>query len=387
MRQQSEHGRPAEPSKPTREDYSSDSDQNESNPFGSHDAGRSIELESPKPNTSANGPATDLRSELAGLFGLQKTIQSSPQSEDLDLSEPTGENMSVMFNFGTDAQTLVEAESERLLQEGAQPAREENSDDFVCQYMEELLTRSRQTAGSVLPGELKAAEKKSEPAAASAAKSVEPPVKKSGPKVKSFIEQYMAGNMGDLDNPKSLEVSDSGSESCGTAADTESRPVLPRQKMDLQKLKENMASFRTLSTQSVENALASHALRVERHGFTGRTGFAIVLLTMTLVLGIANAKGVIDYPMLTWVTLTSAIGILNELHRRYASIKIHTRSPLDLLFSSDPPRESADMMAAAPIPAVECSSRNDDSTIDDDCVEPVEESNPSETALVETHVS
>jgi|GEM_PF-2219975 len=124
-----------------------------------------------------------------------------------------------------------------------------------------------------------------------------------------------------------------------TLTEVDLRPTQPRQKMDLQKLKENMDSFRTLSTQSVENALASHAINQERVGLSGRTLFAGLLLAMTLFLGIANGYGAINSPMLTWVTLTAAIAILSELYRRYTVIKIHTRSPLDLLFDSHKPKE------------------------------------------------
>ena len=36
---------------------------------------------------------------------------------------------------------------------------------------------------------------------------------------------------------------------------------------------------------------------------------------MTLFLGVANSYGAINSPMLTWVTLTAAIGILSECRR------------------------------------------------------------------------
>ena len=62
--------------------------------------------------------------------------------------------------------------------------------------------------------------------------------------------------------------------------------------------------------------------------------FAVALLTTTVILGIANAKGAIDSPMLTWVSLTSAIAVLSELYRRYSNIKARIRNPLDLFFAS-----------------------------------------------------
>jgi len=293
-------------------------------------------------------PATDLRSELAGLFGLRKPAADKsspppiPQSEFMDLSEPTGENKAVAFHFGsTDTQfTVTPPQPGSTLEFVSESQREENSDDFVRDYMEQLLSRNRKSAGAVLPGELKPAEKKNDLLAAPAKANADKPAVKSAPKVKSFIDQYMAGNMGDLFNGEALTMTSpdlSSDEKIVPPVDN--RPIQPRQKMDLQKLKENMDSFRTLSTQSVENALASHAIKQERTGFSGRTLFAGLLLTMTLFLGMANGYGAISSPMLTWVTLTSAIGILSELYRRYTVIKIHTRSPFDLLFDSSKPKD------------------------------------------------
>jgi hypothetical protein len=312
--------------------------------------------------TAVSGPATLLRSELAGLFGLPREpaepLVPVPPSrfDDMDLSEPTGGNKSIVFHFGADTPKLTETDKYPAGERDTKPAREENSDEFVREYMEQLLSRGRKNAGSVLPGELKAAESKNEPAAAPAAKPPSEPVKKSGPKVKSFIEQYMAGNMGSLESGEPLRTTEPVVHVPLVDTYVEPPVALPRQKMDLQKLKENMDSFRTLSTQSVENALASHAIKMEREGFTGRFAFAAILMTMTLVLGIANARGAIDSPMLTWVTLTSAIALVSELYRRYTNIKVHTKNPLDLLFSTEESKNmlltSTDMVhAAVPVSA------------------------------------
>jgi hypothetical protein len=311
------------------------------------DDSQNVESYKADTNTVFGSPSTDLRSELAGLFGLKKPAAEKfspppiPQSEFMDLSEPTGENKAVAFHFGsTDTQLTVPSSQPGSGQEiASETPREENSDDFVRDYMEQLLSRNRKSAGGVLPGELKSADKKNDLLAAPAKANSEKPAAKSAPKVKSFIDQYMAGNMGDLFNGEALTMTGVDSSNRVIEPEVDERPTQPRQKMDLQKLKENMDSFRTLSTQSVENALASHAIKQERMGFSGRTLFAGLLLTMTLFLGIANGYGAINSPMLTWVTLTSAIGILSELYRRYTVIKIHTRSPLDLLFDSNKPKD------------------------------------------------
>ena len=311
-------------------------------------------------------PSTDLRSELAGLFGLSKPASEKdspppvPLTEFMDLSEPTGENKAVAFRFGaTNAQfTVTPSQPGSTSETDSVPERQENSDDFVRDYMEQLLSRNRKSAGSVLPGELKFAEKKSDLLAAPAKANSDKSVATSAPKMKSFIDQYMAGNMGDLFNGEALTMTDTNDTSTSDMQpEVDQRPTLPRQKMDLQKLKENMVSFRTLSTQCVENALASHAIKQERVGFSGRTLLAGLLLAITLLLGIANGFGAINSPMLTWVTLTAAIGILSELYRRYTVIKVHTHSPLDLLFESNKPKDfvrpesSTDMSAVLSIPS------------------------------------
>ena len=291
----------------------------------------------------SNFPATDLRSELAGLFGLRKPTTDTvtppplplPSAAYVDESQPSGENQSVIFHFDSDAAQLAATESMRAVSGEELPPREENSDGYVRDYMEQLLSRNRKSAGIALPSELKAAKNKKDPAASLAAKTAGEPSPKSPPKVKSYIELYMAGNMGNLENSETLTISEPVVEVKGAAALNEERPVQPRQKMDLLKLKENMESFRTLSTLSVENALASHAIKVERHGFSGRAVFAALLIMITLLLGTANAYGTIDSPVLMWVTLAAAIAIFTELYRRYLAIAVHTRSPMDLLFTAD----------------------------------------------------
>jgi len=158
-------------------------------------------------------PSTDLRSELAGLFGLRKpaaenetTLPLAPlaPTEFMDLSEPTGENKAVAFSFGSTHShlTVTPPQPGSTPEIDSDPEREENSDDFVRDYMEQLLSHNRQSAGGVLPAELKTAAKKSDLQAAPAKATSDKPIAKSTPKVKSFIDQYMAGSMGDLFNAK-----------------------------------------------------------------------------------------------------------------------------------------------------------------------------------------
>ncbi len=281
---------------------------------------------------------TDLRSELASLFGLKKATPEPPPtpssagplisvSEFVDLTEATGQAQAVALKFGQDASALVESVPAPAAE--AEPAREENSDDFVRDYMEQLLARSRKSAGNALPSELKTSEtKKPEPAPAAAQvkKNESAAARKEGPKVKSFIEQYMAGGFGDLTGEGNFQsTAPIASEPEQEDVVESSEPKVPRQKIDLQKLREDMDSFRTLSTQSVENALVDHAIRKERHSINGRIMFVAVLVIMTVFLAIANLKGIINHPSITWVCMVAAIGAAAELARKYVSLKARCR--------------------------------------------------------------
>ncbi|MBC7964480.1 MAG: hypothetical protein H7Z17_01040 [Fuerstia sp.] len=358
-----------------------------------HDADLDRGPDGRESNDAAHIPATDLRSELAGLFGLRKpaaegvTPPPLPAAAFVDVSEPSGANQSVVFHFGSDTPILAATEMKLAAAADPEPAREENSDDVVRDYMEQLLSRNRKSAGTALPGELKGADKKKDSAAASAAKPATGPAPKSPPKVKSYIEQYMAGNMGNLDNSEPLTMSEPETEVQSGVAHEEPRPVQPRPKMDLQKLKENMESFRTLSTQSVENALASHAIKVERLGFSGRAAFAALLILSTILLGVASFYGAIDSPMLMWVTLTSAIAILTELHRRYVAIAVHTRNPLSLLFPSRTPKAHVPQSVKPSAAVVVARSASDDFLSNDQSVKSSDMSDQPETQMAESSVS
>ncbi len=248
-------------------------------------------------------------------------------SEFVDLTEATGQAQAVALKFGQDASALVESVPAPAAE--AEPAREENSDDFVRDYMEQLLARSRKSAGNALPSELKTSEtKKPEPAPAAAQvkKNESAAARKEGPKVKSFIEQYMAGGFGDLTGEGNFQsTAPIASEPEQEDVVESSEPKVPRQKIDLQKLREDMDSFRTLSTQSVENALVDHAIRKERHSINGRIMFVAVLVIMTVFLAIANLKGIINHPSITWVCMVAAIGAAAELARKYVSLKARCR--------------------------------------------------------------
>jgi hypothetical protein len=150
-------------------------------------------------------------------------------------------------------------------------------------------------------------------------KKSEAAVTKSPPKVKSYIDQYMAGGSMPLEDNA---ASDSGeANSAGSAEHSDDTQMVPRVKVDVEKLRQNMDSFRSVSTHSVEKALVTHALRTERLSINGRIFLVCVMGFMSIFLAIANYKGIINSPALIWVTLVGAIGAGLELTRKMYAVK------------------------------------------------------------------
>ena len=122
-----------------------------------------------------------------------------------------------------------------------------------------------------------------------------------------------------IENHESSDSAGTDSEVRGEhAADA---PIVPRVKVDVEKLRQNMNSFRNVSTQSVEKALVTHALRTERLSINGRIFLVCVMGFMSIFLAIANYKGIINYPALIWVTMIAAIAAGLELTRKMYAIK------------------------------------------------------------------
>lgn len=241
----------------------------------------------------------------------------------LDLSEPAGDGKAVAFKFGNDLSSLIQPPQSHneVAAEAMEPEREENSDDFVRDYMEQLLSRSRKAAGNSLPTELKPQQKASGPTAANAQAS-------SPQKQKSFIDQYMSGGFGDLMENGSMSAKAPDALVDPLTPTVAAEPLVARAKVDRQKLRENMDSFRSVSTQSVENALVDHAIRQERINIYGRVVFTFVLVLMTAFLAIANLRGIIHSPSLIWVSLVAAIGAGAETIRKWYSVKGRGRMSL-----------------------------------------------------------
>lgn len=276
--------------------------------------------------TSASA-ALDLRAELASLFGLSgsSTDRSAPvlTEENADTSEPLGSSRPVALHFGEDASAIVAGHVEESTPESAaSTSGDDSSDDFVRDYMEQLLSRSRKAAGNSLPSELAGGSKprSSGPSpSASATKKSEATATKAPPRVKSYIDEYMAGGSMPSEN---IDSNDSNNtETSATELHAPDTVIVPRVKVDVEKLRQNMDSFRSVSTHSVEKALVTHALRTERLSINGRIFLVGVMGFMSVFLGVANYKGVINYPALIWITLLGAIVAGFELTRKVCAIK------------------------------------------------------------------
>ncbi len=288
-----------------------------------------VSLETDEGSESSASAAVDLRAELASLFGLSGRNAEKPAQELFstreapDTSEPLGAAKPVALHFGEDASRIVSGHVEEPTPDSsAIAAGEDSSDDFVRDYMEQLLSRSRKSAGNSLPSELSGGGKSKSSGSSSAPavpKKSEAAVTKSPPKVKSYIDQYMAGGSMPLEDNA---ASDSGeANSAGSAEHSDDTPMVPRVKVDVEKLRQNMDSFRNVSTHSVEKALVTHALRTERLSINGRIFLVCVMGFMSIFLAIANYKGIINSSVLIWVTLVGAIGAGLELTRKMYAVK------------------------------------------------------------------
>ena len=290
-----------------------------------------VNLLTDEDNESSTSAASDLRAELASLFGLNGRNDETPvqelfaTQEMLDTSEPLGAAKPVALRFGEDASRIISGHVEESTPESSENATaEDSSDDFVRDYMEQLLSRSRKSAGNSLPSELSGGGKSkssgASPSATSAAvKKQEVAATKSPPKVKSYIDQYMAGGSTPFEDSGASDSGETHSEA--SADNSQDAPMVPRVKVDVEKLRQNMDSFRSVSTHSVEKALVTHALRTERLSINGRIFLVCVMGFMSVFLAIANYKGIINSPALIWATLIGAIGAGLELTRKMYAVK------------------------------------------------------------------
>ncbi|MFN8710210.1 MAG: hypothetical protein ACK50J_26350, partial [Planctomyces sp.] len=247
---------------------------------------------------------TQLRSELASLFGLKslKAPVEAPVDSFVDTSVPApdDERAGVELKFTSNPSLLLQVPAAN--QSDSASSTNEESPDFVTDYMEQLLARSRKVAGGALPNELQ----KSQPG------------QQSKPKTTSFIEQYMATHGSEV----------GGSDNAADAGLTRKDPSAQRPKIDRDKLRENMVSFRSVSAMSVENALATAAMKKERHFIIGRIAFVSLLVVLSVAQVIATFTGIYQEPMVLWASIIATIVVGLELTRKLTGIRGRIRSVL-----------------------------------------------------------
>ena len=260
---------------------------------------------------SASGGSTELRSELAQLFGLGSDTNANSEA---DPEEHIQEDRSSV------AMSFENAGSVLLTPEASEEEDDGEDDDFVASYMEQLLSRNRQKAGGSLPEELAQPKETKQPKPAE--KAPEAPK----PQTTSFIDAYMSGDL-EVDEQPPVDGQVIPEEDVAAAVAEIVRPAAERPKIDRQALKNDMASFRAVSAQSVEKALASHAKRKEQGGITTRKTIIGALALTTLFFLAANLLEVIQAPYMTWIMVTATAIAVGELcykfylvHQKYRQL-------------------------------------------------------------------
>ena len=257
----------------------------------------------------AVGPAvpeknvTDLRSELASLFGIEVDSKSEvPVEELMDVGTEGGD--AIVLSFEETQSVLVEAQQENSASEEA----EGHDSDHATRYMEQLLERSRTSAGESLPEELN---------------QIETPAAQRTKRISS-IDHYSQTHP-----DESSETGDEVASVRGYNAAWLDAPPLARQESDLRALRQDMDSFRQVSARSLQKALESYAIRKDRNGMAGRQAVTGVLALMTVFAAAANVMGLIAFPKLVWgLTAASAIAAVELFRRRYM-VKLHLRELTD----------------------------------------------------------
>ena len=264
-------------------------------------------------DTENNGTQSSRRSELAEMFSMGSDEWAESPAVEASTSNPIDDygqegSEAVSLSFGSSEAVLLEsqdAESDSLDDEYA------SADEFVADYMEELLARNRQKAGGALPEELIQASSSSVTTAPSpaiapsvsadaSAAATEPQVV---PGTRSFIDAYMAGDFDSHTPEPPLEEAPVAEFAASTGAETTDTQ---KSKVDLDALRNDMNSFRALSTQSVENALAVHAKRIEQSGITTRSTIFLVLAVICGVMVLAVLINVIPLGLFVWLSVTVA---------------------------------------------------------------------------------
>ncbi|MCP4173560.1 MAG: hypothetical protein GY758_22630, partial [Fuerstiella sp.] len=288
-----------------------------------------------------DGEQSSLRSELAEMFGLGSGEPATERGVDVSTPvriEDYGQEGSeeVSLSFDSPEAVLLESQGDEAV-----PCEDEQTkaDEFVADYMEQLLARNRQKAGGTLPEELVQTSSSSSAAAPSENLTAVPAVVTDPevPGTRSFIDAYMAG---DYDSQAAGAVEEVAEVKPSTANET---PAAEKTKVDLDALRNDMNSFRALSTQSVENALAVHAKRVEKGGIATRSTIFLVLAIICGIMVLAVLMNVIPLSIVVWLSVAVAIVSGIDLFAKIYLVNRKVKQTAGSL--SRPPTSSASLSA------------------------------------------
>ncbi|MDG2130773.1 MAG: FHA domain-containing protein [Fuerstiella sp.] len=288
-----------------------------------------------------DGEQSSLRSELAEMFGLGSGEPATERGVDVSTPVPIEDygqegSEEVSLSFDSPEAVLLESQGDEAV-----PCEDEQTkaDEFVADYMEQLLARNRQKAGGTLPEELVQASSSSSAAAPSENLTAVPAVVTDPevPGTRSFIDAYMAG---DYDSQAAGAVEEVAEVKPSTANET---PAAEKTKVDLDALRNDMNSFRALSTQSVENALAVHAKRVEKGGIATRSTIFLVLAIICGIMVLAVLMNVIPLSIVVWLSVAVAIVSGIDLFAKIYLVNRKVKQTAGSL--SRPPTSSASLSA------------------------------------------
>lgn len=361
---------------------------------------------------------SSVRSEIAELFGLGKKakIEEPPVEEKKvstaaelmeavdDYSQESAAAVSLSFET---AQGLLanpeQSADDGQFDTGTEGTGSDEAEDVVASYMEQLLSRSRAKADGEAPAEVKpdSGPPKKKVDIAKAKEAAKPAQEQT-----SFIEKYMSGQYSEGEVPEVAEEV----EAAELPEDQESKDKsaeLRRSKIDKEALRNDLQSFRELSTQSAANALATHARRQQKGGITTRTTILTTLGLVCVFVLSAAIIGVIPFGWLTTLSVVAVIASGAELAFKLKKIQeeVNERTRLAALKPEKEPSRSLGDLEGAAVVAPEAdseavvSSQADVTTVEsvvdevvsdvtaDTSVEIVSDAEPTPEVVVQSAVS
>ena len=303
-----------------------------------------------------------VRSEFAELFGLGAKAKIETEEEPTARVPATAaELMEAVDDYSQESAAAVslsfESAQDMLMAPDAEPVKDitfddkpevpeqDEADDVVASYMEQLLSRSRAHADGDL------SEKEHNPAsnATVAAKKKQP---KKVPGQSSFIDKYMSGEYSsDSTSTAAEEGSATTSESAADAQSANDESAeLRRSKIDREAQRLDLQSFRELSTQSAANALAAHARRQQKGGIATRTTILTTLGLISVFVLSAAIIGVIPFGWLSTLSIIAVCVSAGELAYKMKTIQDEVNEQTRLAMNSSSVKGTSFVAADADAP-------------------------------------